>query len=139
MKPAGAFSLDRVYVEKRSIEPREGIRLVLPLPPPAHVLFIDVPGVGRAPSQILARWKREAWDAIAGQRQRFLGGPVRIAIVFADRGRSDLDARTKPVLDFLVVKGVIQDDSRAILREISLKWGDIEGCEVSIDPVCEAR
>lgn len=139
MKPAGAFSLDRVHVERKSIEPREGLRLALPLPPPAHVLFVDVPGIGRAPSQILARWKREAWDAMAGQKQRFLGGPVRIAIVFADRGKTDLEARLKPVLDFLVVKGVIQDDSRSVLREVRLAWGDVQGCEISIDPVHDAR
>lgn len=135
MKPQGSFSLDRMPVERRAIGRREGIRLRLPLPPPTHVLFVDVPGVGRAPSQILARWKRDAWRALSAQPQRFLGGPVRVAIVVEDRGRSDLEARAKPILDFLVVKNAIEDDSRAIVRELTLRWGAVEGCEIAIDPL----
>ena len=131
MRPA--FSLDRPPVEHKTLGRREAIRLRLPLPPPAHVLFIEVPGLGRAPSHLHARWKRSAAAAMAQAPRRFLGGPVRIAIAFEDKGRNDLETRAKAIIDFLVLKNVIEDDSRRVVRELVLSWGPNEGCEVAID------
>ncbi len=128
-----AFSLDRPPVEHRALCRRQGIRLRLPVPPPAHVLFVEVPGLGRAPSHHLARWKRAAAAAMAQAPRRFLGGPVRIAIAFEDRGQSDLETRARAIVDFLVLKNVIEDDSRRIVRELVLGWSTDEGCAVAID------
>jgi Holliday junction resolvase RusA-like endonuclease len=135
MTPHTAFSLDRPAVERRALAPREAIRLRLPLPPPAHVMFVDVPGLGRAPSHVNARWKRAASAALAEAPRRFLGGPVRISIAFEDKGRSDLETRAKAIVDFLVLKNVIEDDSRRVVRELVLTWGKTEGCEIAVDPL----
>jgi hypothetical protein len=135
MTPHSAFSLDRPRVEHRALNPREGIRLRLPLPPPVHAMFVEVPGLGRAPSHVNARWKRAASLALAEAPRRFLGGPVRIAITFEDKGRFDLETRAKVIVDFLVLKNVIESDSRQVVRELVLGWGKDEGCSVTVDPL----
>ncbi len=135
MKPFAAFAIDRCRIEKGPIPKREGIRMKLPLPPPPHLLFDEVEGLGRAPSRRLMAWKREAWDAIAAKERRFLGGPVRIAIAFPDRGSATLETYLKPIIDFLVVKNFIADDAPPYLVQLSLSWSKDRSCEVSIDPV----
>jgi hypothetical protein len=135
MKPFAPFAIDRCRVVHGPIAKREGIRLKLPLPPPPHLLFDEVEGLGRAPSRRLLDWKREAWDAIKARERRFLGGPVRIAIAFPDKGGATLETYVKPILDFLVVKNFIADDAPPYLTELSLSWGQGKTCEVAIDPV----
>ena len=135
MKPFAAFAIDRCRVVRGPIAAREGIRLRLPLPPPPHLLFDEVEGLGRAPSRRLLDWKCQAWDAILPSERRFLGGAVRIAIAFPDKGRATLEAYAKPILDFLVLKNFIADDERLYVRQLALSWGKSETCEVTIDPV----
>ena len=135
MKPFAPFAIDRCRVVKGPIPKRDGIRLAIPLPPPPHLLFDEVEGMGRAPSRRLMAWKREAWDAIAPKERRFLGGPVRIAIAFPDKGSATLETYVKPILDFLVIKNFIADDAPPYLKALTLSWSDGRTCEVSIDPV----
>lgn len=106
--------------------------LHLPFPPSLNNLFINVRGKGRAPSARYAAWRRRATQAMWGQRIIFFNCPVIISIVFEDIGTSDLDNLGKGLVDHLVHHRLISDDSRKIVRRVTLTWGDVKGAVVTV-------
>jgi len=133
------LSLDSVRVEHRGVETRVPFTLKLPLPPSTNNLFVNVPDRGRVPSNKYKAWRQAAADSLWQQKRRFVSGPVRITIVVRDEGRSDLDNRSKAPIDFLVLHGFINDDSRQTVRELHMHWGQVEGCEITVEPIKWAR
>lgn len=117
------------------------INIRLPIPPSVNNLFVNGKnGQGRYPSSRYTAWKREAQEAILDQVIR--GGlvlpmtitfQVGLTITISEKCRSDLDNCAKAIIDFLVAQGIIQDDSKRIVRKICLAWGSVSSCEVRID------
>jgi hypothetical protein len=127
------FSLDRVAVERRRIAPRSGLTFALPLPPAANNLFVTTPEAGRSATESYMRWKEASRAELARQTRRYFAGPVTIDITFEDRGRFDLENRARPIL--LAAQRFIADGSRATVRSLKLRWGDVTGCEVRVEPL----
>lgn len=104
----------------------------LPLPPSVNNLFSSNNG-RRFVGAKYKEWRRQADKFLMAQgKLRTMQGPVSIGIVIRDEGTGDLDNRCKAILDFLVHHQIIEDDNRKIVREISLKWGDVDGAVVQI-------
>ena len=139
MPPNALFSLAPLRVEMRRLGRRAPVRLSLPLPPPGHLLYVEVEGLGRAPSEMPARWRTEAGRAIARAPRRFLGGPVRVSIFFADKGQCDLESRARAILDLLVLRRIVENDCRQIVRELVLGWSGTEGCQVLVESLARIK
>jgi Holliday junction resolvase RusA-like endonuclease len=69
-----------------------------------------------------------------GQKLEFFTVPVKIGMIFEDNGRSDLDNLAKAPIDHAVRHGLIPNDSREWVREISLCWGSVKGVVMEITP-----
>ena len=112
------------------------IRLELPTPPSLNNLFRNDGDGGRKPTGRYAEWRRIAathlWLGYKRTEQ-----PVNITITVEDKGRRDLDNCAKAVLDFCVAHRIILNDDRKIVREITMRWGDIDGCIVEINPIAD--
>lgn len=121
----------------------------LPLPPSVNNLFATVPARGkkkarRVHSRSYSAWRVTAGKEISVQRQAMptkrVGGAYKLLIVAdwrertASNGRGrDLGNFEKAVSDALVWMNIIDDDSLA--EEIHLRWGDVVGCEVTVEAI----
>jgi crossover junction endodeoxyribonuclease RusA len=94
----------------------------LTVPPTVNNLFFNVPGKGRVKTAGYVEWLTKAGWELKAHRPPQLDGAVRIDMRFEDAGRKDLDGLPKAILDLLVTHQVIKDDSRKIVRKISLSW-----------------
>ncbi len=103
----------------------------LPRPPSVNGLFVNA-GRFRVKSPAYRMWIEQAERHLLIQRVVRIPGPVHISLVIEDCGRGDLDNLYKSVSDLLVKHGVIEDDTRPIVRKISMEWGAVNGCEVEI-------
>ena len=64
----------------------------------------------------------------------YFAQPVAISIyIKCPRKNADIDNRIKPVVDFLVFAGVIEDDKSEHVRRVSAEWADVEGCVVRVE------
>lgn len=63
-----------------------------------------------------------------------IAGQFEIAITLDEKTvNCDLDATLKGTVDFLVVSGIVTDDSKKYMRRVVLEWGDCpEGCRVML-------
>ncbi len=129
------LSLDKVRVDRRAIETRGPITLTLPVPPSTNALFVNVPGKGRVPSVRYKQWRQDALATLWTQPRKFMGCPCAITLIVPDKGRRDLDNFAKPILDFLVQHNFIADDSREFVRDLRIKWSDVEGVVITIEAV----
>lgn len=120
------FNLD-VPVEKRSLKPRDAIRLELEFPP--------VSG-----GEALADWTARAAGVLASLRPGRVPGPVRLTLTYEERaGRRDLDHLIRPVVDLCVRHALIDSDHRGTLREVRAGWGaGLRGVRVTIEPARDA-
>jgi crossover junction endodeoxyribonuclease RusA len=108
--------------------------ITLPMPPSLNNIFVNVRGRGRVPSKKYCAWKKIAGWALIAQSPRKIDGPVTIAMRLArPTANSDLDNRIKPLLDLLVIHGVITDDRYVV--EFTAKWADVDGAEITIKEV----
>lgn len=108
--------------------------LVLPRPLSVNGLFINVPGKGRVISGAYERWKKAADDMLWQQKramQKFKG-PVHVTLTIEDKGRIDADNCAKCCLDFAVRHGIIEDDTRTIVRKLTIQFADIEGSHLEV-------
>lgn len=89
---------------------------------------------GRIKSASYREWKRQAGlhMLVQGPLQK-IAGAVTVKITISDRAAGDLDNRLKAILDLLVTHGVIEDDKKDIVREITMGWGDVEGARIEIE------
>lgn len=87
------------------------IELTLPVPPSLNNAFVNSADGGRHKSARYIAWRNAAHLALIAQgKPPRIAGPIAVALEFPAAMRGDLDNRIKPVLDFLVVHGLIGDD-----------------------------
>lgn len=110
------------------------MKLTLPFPPSVNTMYRNVAGRGRVTSGAYQRWKDAADGALWTQSRKPIIGPVSITITLQDKGRFDVDNRTKAAIDFLVRHGIIPDDDRTVVRRVVAQVGDVQGCEIEIEP-----
>lgn len=110
------------------------MKLTLPFPPTTNHLYSNIPGRGRVVSAKYKAWKDAADGALWTQSRKPIVGPVSITITLQDKGRFDVDNRTKAAIDFLVRHGIIPDDDRTVVRRVVAQVGDVQGCEIEIEP-----
>jgi Holliday junction resolvase RusA-like endonuclease len=101
-------------------------------PPSTNELYFNLPRGGRALTESAKAWRTLAGLQLNRQHPDHIRGPVRLDIAIADKGKGDLDNTAKCLIDVLVGYGVIEQDTRAIVRAINLYWADVEGCRVRI-------
>jgi hypothetical protein len=115
------FNLD-VPVEKRSLKPRDAIRLDLEFPPSSNA------------GDALRDWQSRAAGVLACLKPGRVPGPVRLTLMYEERaGRRDLDHLIRPVVELCVRHALIDGDHRAILREVRAGWGAVRGLRISIE------
>jgi Holliday junction resolvase RusA-like endonuclease len=112
-------------------------RFRLPRPPSSNNLYFNHSAGGRRPTKHHERWRREAMQLVMTQRKGGLpaiAGRYRLDIICERQGGADLDNKIKAVSDLLVLMNVIVDD--CLCEEIHVCWGDITGCEVTVEEIC---
>lgn len=110
------------------------IELLLPMPPSANRIWRS--GRGRVyRSEEYTDWLETCGWEITGQRKGALLGPVLIDIEVSSKWRGDVDNRIKPTLDCLVKFGVIEGDSKKIVKSVRAFWSErpIDGIRVKIE------
>lgn len=101
----------------------------LPIPPSTNHIW----KVGRGrmhTSKKYATWLKEADRVLAFQESKIrqVRHPVKVLIVITPgkgwRSNRDLDNCAKPVLDYLVNRGWIEDDCAKFVREVTIRLND---------------
>lgn len=109
------------------------IKLHLPLSPSSNSLY---PGrIRRHKSKEYESWIREARFMLMEQwRGVTVNYPVCVTYKIGkpSNRRMDIANREKALGDILVSCGVLKDDS--LIHRLVMEWGDIEGCDVEIEP-----
>jgi Holliday junction resolvase RusA-like endonuclease len=108
------------------------LTLALPKPPSVNNLFLNIPGRGRAPSGEYKAWKAEAGAMVRLQGPTPMRGPVSILLVIDEGNRCDRDNLMKAPLDLLVELGIIEGDGPGIVKEITIRSGEVDGALVTI-------
>ena len=106
--------------------------VVLPFPPTANNLFSGK--ARRFRSRAYKEWLAEADLAWLRQSVTPIHGPVTVTISLGrpDRRRRDCFNYEKAPIDFLVARGVIDDDS--LIERGVIQWSDsVTGCMVEIE------
>lgn len=87
-------------------------RLELPLPPSLNGNYFNVPGRGRAKSDALKNWRKDAegYFLLARKNISAITGPYKLHMRVPEKMRGDISNRGKPAEDFLVAMKVIPDD-----------------------------
>jgi len=107
----------------------------LPLNPPANNLFVNAGKRGRFPASRYTAWRKAAGLVLAVYARGVtlpLAGPVSLELAFSNKCRADLDNMAKAPIDLLVSTGVLIDDSRKYVKQITLSWRDIAGVSVLV-------
>lgn len=108
------------------------------MPPPVNNLFSNGrSGAGRFPTKRYTAWKKAAAAMLVGQWRpsRPISYPVSIVACVTHKSRSDLDNLLKAPLDFLVQQGILADDSKSIVKRITIEWADVAGITLYIERV----
>jgi Holliday junction resolvase RusA-like endonuclease len=73
------------------------------------------------PSKQYKEWHDDAMKQLMGIKKQELEYPVYVGIVFTfgDKRKNDIDNRITSIMDLLVDKGIIQDDSYACVDRVS--------------------
>lgn len=111
------------------------IVLDLPVPTSLNALFSNVSPLQRAaaaargktlPGRLKTKeyksWLKEAGWLTLAARQAPLMGAVEVTYTLPDKGSFDLGNTEKATSDLLVRHGLIENDSRKIIRKITLEW-----------------
>ena len=108
----------------------------LSMPPTANNLF-----AGRGKSRYRTReydvWRETAGWELARQRPPLFLGAVSVVIEvsLAESTDSwDVCNREKATMDLLVTHRIIQGDNRPYVREVTMRWADVDGVRVIITP-----
>lgn len=109
------------------------IRIEFERPPSVNALYCtDWKTKRRFKSKEYERWLSSAETFLLLARVKPIKGPVHVTITLEDTGRIDLANHEKACVDFCVKHGLIDDDSRPILRRLLMQWGNVKGCLVEI-------
>lgn len=105
--------------------------LSLTLPPPSvNGLFFNSKK-GRGKTLAYRNWRVAADRELRAQPAWHI--PGKVAVILRSSGTSDLDNRSKPLLDALVGAGRIEDDSpRYVVRLVSEHDPKVAGTEIEI-------
>lgn len=90
---------------------------------------------GRPKSERYCSWLNAAGWELKLQKPKPVKGRVHITITLSERSRLDLGNCEKAVVDLLVEHRIIEGDSKAFVRGITLLWGAVEGVRVSVQPI----
>ena len=99
--------------QRRAIEAPHGpiTFITIPAPPSTNALFKNTPGRGRAKTAAYKAWIDEAGWKLKAQKPAAVQGRVVVVIgIERESGLSDIDNRSKALLDLLVAHKVIKDD-----------------------------
>jgi Holliday junction resolvase RusA-like endonuclease len=108
--------------------------IALPMPPTTNNLFCGN-GKLRYKSSEYKSWVRNAGNCLNAQRPPLMAGKVTILIEVEEpktKIRQDVANREKAVTDLLVSHRVIQGDDQRFVRELVLRWAQVEGVRVTI-------
>lgn len=89
----------------------------LPIPPSVNSMFVNsrnAKGRGRYKSGEYKAWLKESDLLLSVEPAGGCRGPYRVEIMLPWEMRGDLDNRIKPVLDFLVSRGITDDDKHLV-------------------------
>lgn len=101
------------------------IRLYLDAPPSLNHLFPTTKGGGRVRSTAYRDWCNAQRMTVIAQRPTPIAGPVALTITLSDKlVRADPDNNLKAPIDLLVDYGLIEGDSKKLVRRITVEWGD---------------
>jgi len=119
------------------------MKLTLPIPPSVNACYAtNWKTKRRFKSKRYEAWEAEARLVLICQRRnadpmmpQYITGPVAVdyRIGRPDKRKRDLGNLEKPLSDFLVSAGLIQDDS--LIMSLHLEWGDNEGADITITEV----
>lgn len=111
--------------------------ICLPMPPTTNNLFANARGTRYRTSEYNA-WIKEAGWRLATQRPPQTRGAVSLTIEVEEpktKRQTDLANREKATTDLLVKHLVIQGDDQRYVRELNMRWADIQGVRVTIRPL----
>lgn len=111
--------------------------ICLPMPPTTNNLFASTKGTRYRTSEY-NDWIREAGLRLNRQRPPQTRGMVSLLIEVAEPKTSrqqDLGNREKATTDLLVRHLVIEGDDQRYVRELNMRWADIQGVRVTIRPL----
>lgn len=110
------------------------ITLDLPLPPSVNRFTAKLGNK----SAVAQAWIKQTDRTlmIAGKLPRQIKGDFLIKIVWSDNefGRSDIDNRIKPLLDYLQRIGLVSDDRRCVRLDVGFGQTKL-GCRVMLCPI----
>jgi len=96
------------------------------------VLELPLPGTAEGAE---SGWRRIASDAILSSRVRPFAGPVEVSLTFRDgRRRREIGELPNACLQLLVGTRLIASADSAVLRRLTLAWGQVEGVWIEIHP-----
>jgi Holliday junction resolvase RusA-like endonuclease len=95
--------------------------ITIPAPPSTNALFFNVKGRGRAKSVAYKAWIDEAGWKLKAQSPAAVPGRVVVVIgIERDNSLSDIDNRSKALLDLLVAHKIIKDDR--YVTALAMAW-----------------
>lgn len=111
----------------------------LPIPPTTNNLFAtDRSSRKRFRSAEYQAWIKEAGYRLNAQRPPLMAGKVALLIEVEEpktSRRQDVCNREKAVTDLLVSHRVIQGDDQRFVRELTMRWADVDGVKVTVRPI----
>lgn len=93
--------------------------LIIPRPPSANKLFVNVPGKGRVKSAAYRTWQTQVGWYVKLQKPEPVTGPYEVEIEVPIRSPLDLDNHVKAVVDLLVFTQVTPDDKH--MRKLTVE------------------
>ena len=100
------------------------VQVLLPYPPTANNLFLNMRGRGRVKSPQYRTWIGLATVKAYQQKIQKTPGKVRVSYLVArpDKRRRDISNLVKPIEDLLVSVGAIDDDSK--IQSFEIAWDE---------------
>ena len=106
----------------------------LPIPPTTNNLLAGA-GKRRFRSAGYDGWIKIAGHCLNAQHPVKTAGRVSLLIEVEEpktARRQDVANREKAVVDLLVAHGVIEGDDQRFVREVTMRWAEVEGVRVTV-------
>lgn len=111
-----------------------GVTVDLPMPPTTNNLFAS-DGKRRFRSEKYEAWIKHAGLVLLNARLPQVAGKVTVLIEVEEpktRRRQDVCNREKATTDLLVSHGIIEGDDQRFVREVTMRWADVDGVRVTV-------